>query len=435
MNRRQEEAVTTRLRSTRMIALSLAAITLATTLGAQSKQTAVAGERWIATWATAQQLAPTRLPIGRGDQQPPPAARVPPTLTDQTVRMIAHVSVGGRRVRVRLSNALGKSPLRVGAAHIALRENGASIVASSDRALTFGGRAATTVPPGAVAFSDPVDLVVPKLADVAVSLYLPDDTGLPTIHPDGMHTAYIAQGDATRSTMLNPTATTTAYLWLAGIDVLAPANAATVVAFGDSITDGVGATLDANRAWATLLAARLASSPATDTVSVINVGLSGNRLLREGFGVSALARFDRDVLSFPHVRWMIVLLGINDITFPAIPGMPSTEAVTADDLISGLHQLVERAHTHDIKVAGATIMPVGGVNTYTEPGEATRQAVNRWIRTGGEYDAVIDFDDVVRDPADPKKLRADFDPGDHVHPNDAGNQAMAAAIDPAMFLR
>jgi lysophospholipase L1-like esterase len=367
--------------------------------------------------------------------QPPPAARVPPTVKDQTVRMIAHVSVGGRRVRVRLSNALGKSPLRVGAAHIALRENGASIVAASDRALTFGGRAATTVSPGAVAFSDPVDLVVPKLADVAVSLYLPDDTGSPTIHPDGMHTAFIAQGDATRSTTLNPTATTTAYLWLAGIDVLAPAGATTVVAFGDSITDGVGATLDANRAWATLLAAKLASSRATDTVSVINVGLSGNRLLREGFGVSALARFDRDVLSFPHVGWMIVLLGINDITFPAIPGMPASEGATADDLIAGLHQLVERAHTHGIKVAGATIMPVGGVNTYTEQGEMTRQAVNRWIRTGGAYDAVIDFDAVVRDPADPKKLRAGFDPGDHVHPNDAGNQAMAAAIDPAMFLR
>ena len=151
--------------------------------------------------------------------------------------------------------------------------------------------------------------------------------------------------------------------------------------------------------------------------------------------MSALARFDRDVLSFPHVRWMTVLLGINDITFPAIPGMPPTEAVTADDVIWGLRQLVDRAHTHGIKVAGATIMPVGGVNTYTEGGEGIRQAVNRWIRTSGSYDAVIDFDAAVRDPANAKKLRADFDPGDHVHPNDKGNEAMAAAIDPAVFLR
>ena len=420
------------------IAVSVAVLVVSLAgLQAQRRAAAASADAyWVTTWATAQQIAPTRLPFGRGgEQQPPPAAHVPPTLKDQTVRMIAHTSIGGTRVRIRVSNALDKPPLRIGAAHLALRDNGSTIVAGSDRALTFGGSPSAVVPPGALALSDPVDLAIPSLADVAVSLYLPDDTGAPTVHPDGMHTGYIARGDATGKVTFPADATTTAYLWLAGVDVLAPPTAGTVVAFGDSITDGVGATPDSNRAWPSLLAAKLVSRRSAPGLSVVNVGLSGNRLLRPGFGVSALARVDRDVLSFPNVRWMIVLLGINDITFPAVPGMPPSEAVTADDLTWGLGQLVERAHTHGIKVAGATIMPVGGVNTYTESGENIRQAVNRWIRTSGTYDAVIDFDAVARDPGDPKKLRADFDGGDHVHPNDKGNEAMAAAIDPAMFLK
>jgi lysophospholipase L1-like esterase len=283
--------------------------------------------------------------------------------------------------------------------------------------------------------SDPVDLVVPASSDLAVSLYLPADTGPPTVHPDGVHTAYIASGDATGRAALDATVTTTAYLWLSAIDVLAPAGTGTVVAFGDSITDGVGTTADANRGWASLLAARLAQAPPDRAWAMANAGLSGNRLLRHGFGVSALARFDRDVLSVAGVRWMTVLFGINDITFPAVPGMPSTEAVSADDLIWGLRQIVERAHVHGIRVAGATIMPIEGVSTYTVGGEAIRQTVNQWIRTGGAFDAVLDFDAVVRDPANPRRLRPEFDPGDHVHPNDAGNAAMAAAIDISTFRR
>ena len=422
---------------TRVAIAGLILVAALSSPAAQGNPPASPNERWVTTWATAQQLAPTRVAFGGRSEPPPPPpqARVPSTLKEQTVRMIVRASLGGSRVRVRLSNALEKTPLRIGAAHIALRSQGAAIVPASDCALTFGGRTATIVPPGAVIVSDPVDLVIPKLTDVAVSLYLPEDTGSPTIHPDAMHTAYIAQGNAVGSATLNAAATTTAYLWLSALDVLAPANAAAIVAFGDSITDGVGTTLDKDRAWPSLLAAELSSPASGSAMSVVNVGLSGNRLLRHGFGVSALARFDRDVLSIAGARWMIVLLGINDITFPAVPGMPPTESVTADDLIWGFQQLIERAHMHGIKVAGATIMPVGGVSTYTESGEAIRQSVNRWIRTSGAYDAVIDFDAAVRNPADPTRLRADFDPGDRVHPNDLGNEAMAAAINLSVFRR
>jgi len=322
--------------------------------------------------------------------------------------------------------------LRIGAAHVALHANGPAIVPATDRTLTFGGRTSTNVPPGTMVVSDPVDLMVPPLSDVAVSLYLPDDTGMATVHPDGMHTAYIARGDATGSATLTADATTTAYLWLASVDVLAPATAAAIVAFGDSITDGVGVTLDSNRAWPSLLAEKLATGGPGPAIAVVNAGLSGNRLLRPGFGVSALARFDRDVLAHAGVRWMTVLLGINDITFPAVPGAAPTEAVTADDLIWGFQQIIERAHRHGVKVAGATITPVEGVNTYTETGEAIRQAVNRWIRTSGAFDAVIDFDAAVRDPRHPSRLRAD---SDRVHPNDPGNAAMASAIDASIFSR
>jgi lysophospholipase L1-like esterase len=416
--------------------LAVVLLVAAVTLPAQTKPGPGASEHWVTTWATAQALAPTRLPFGNGEPvQPPPAARVPATLTNQTVRMIAHASLGGRRVRVALSNALEKPTLRVGAAHVALRAKAAAILPASDRALTFGGRTSTVVPPGTMVVSDPVDLTVPALADVAVSLYLPQDTGAPTVHPDGMPTTYIASGDATGAVMMTPTATTTAYLWLASIDVLAPSDTGAVVAFGDSITDGVGATLDTDRAWPSRLAAKLSAGRGLESRSVINLGLSGNRLLRPGFGVSALARFDRDVLGHAGVRWMTVLLGINDITFPAVPGAAPSEAVTADELIWGFQQIIERAHRHGIKVAGATIMPVEGVNTYTAGGEAIRQAVNAWIRTSKAFDAVMDFDAAVRDPAHAGQLRADFDPGDHVHPNDAGNAAMAAAIDVAFFRR
>ncbi len=322
--------------------------------------------------------------------------------------MIVRTSVGGRRVRVQLSNALGNPALTIGAAHIALRQKDAAIVPASDRALTFAGRASFSVPPGALVVSDPVDLDVPKLTDLAISLYLPEDTGPPTVHPLGLHATYIASGDATADATLNPTTTTTAYFWLSGVDILAPSRASAIVAFGDSITDGFGTTANKDQAWPTLLASRLASNKSTSMLSVLNLGISGNRVLRDVAGTNALARFDRDVLARPGVRWMILLEGINDITFSAIPGIPPGQAVTAEDLIWGYRQMIERAHMHGIKVAGATIMPVEGVATYTENGEAVRQAVNQWIRTSGAFDAVIDFDALTRDPANPEEAALGF---------------------------
>ncbi|HTR35866.1 MAG TPA: SGNH/GDSL hydrolase family protein [Bryobacteraceae bacterium] len=348
--------------------------------------------------------------------------------------MIVRTSIGGRRVRVQLSNALGNPALTIGAAHIAIRQKDAAIVPASDRTLTFAGRASFIIPPGALVVSDPVDLDVPKLTDVAISLYLPEDTGPPTMHPLGLHTTYVASGDATADATLNPS-TTTAYFWLSGVEVLAPSKASAIAAFGDSITDGFGTTANKDQAWPTLLASRLASSKSTAMLSVLNLGISGNRVLRDGAGTNALARFDRDVLSRAGVRWMTLLEGINDITFSAIPGIPPGQAVTAEDLIWGYRQIIERAHMHGIKVAGATIMPVEGVPTYTENGETVRQAVNQWIRTSGAFDAVIDFDALMRDPANSKRLRPEFDSGDHVHPNDAGNQAMADVVDLATFLQ
>ena len=306
---------------------------------------------------------------------------------------------------------------------------------ASDRVLTFGGRASLTIPPGALVVSDPVDLDVPKFTNLAISLYLPEDTGPPTVHPLGLHTTYIANGDATADATLNPSTTTTAYFWLSGIDVLAPSSASAIVAFGDSITDGFATTANKDQAWPTLLSTRLASSKSTAMLGVLNLGISGNRVLRDVAGTNALARFDRDALARPGVHWMILLEGINDITFSAIPGIPPGQAVTTEDLIWGYRQIIERAHMHGIKVAGATIMPVEGVTTYSENGESVRQAVNQWIRTSGAFDAIIDFDALTRDSANPKRLRSEFDSGDHVHPNDAGNQAMADAIDLSTFLK
>jgi lysophospholipase L1-like esterase len=389
-------------------------------------------ERWVATWATAQSLA-------RMQPATPPAAAPASAqqslavrgFHDQTVRMIVRTSIGGRRLRVEIANAFGAAPLAVGAAHVAVRSKDSEIVPGSDRTLLFNGKPGCTIGPGVVIFSDPVDLNVPALSDLAVSLYFPGETGPPTIHATGLHTTYISkEGDVTGQPAIPDATTSQSYYYLAAVDVVAPANAALIVAFGDSITDGARSTPDTNHSWPALLAARLHSGKQTLNLAVANLGIGGNRVLRDVTGVSALARLDRDVLSQSGVQWLMVLEGINDIGRGAtVP----TEAVTAEELIGAYKQIIERAHTHGIKVIGCTLTPYEGANYSRPEGEAVREAVNTWIRTGGVYDAVVDFEAATRDPANPKRFRPDLDPGDHLHPNDAGYQAMADAVDLGIF--
>jgi lysophospholipase L1-like esterase len=401
----------------------------------QDRQTPTsAGDRWITTWATAQQLVAPNTgggPPRGGRNNGPEASNLPPGFTDQTVRMIARVSAGGRKIRVELSNMLNARPLDVGEAHVAVHKGGGEIVEATDRVLSFGGSRAFTIQPGVPVVSDPIDLEVAPLSDLAVSLYLPRDSGAPTSHTIGLHTAYISKGNVVGSRSMPEPATMFAYAWLAAIDVTAPRDAFTIVAFGDSITDGYATTRDANKAWPTLLARRLNANKATQYVAVANQGISGNQVLRDGAGLSALSRLERDVLSRPGVEWVILLEGINDINIRGRADGPN--ALTTEELIWGYRQIIERCHAHGIKVMGATIMPEEGVPTASERGEKIRIEANQWIRTKGNFDAVVDFDLVVRDAASPTRIRQAFDPGDHIHPNDAGNQAMADAFDLKVF--
>lgn len=395
-----------------------------------------ASEHWVPTWGTA--LSPAQPPAAPGvvGQPVPTARQALGGFNKQTIRMIVPVSIGGQRVRVQFSNAHSSAPLTIGAAHVALHGKESAIVSGSDRTLLFGGRAGVALAPGATAISDPVDLEVPALGELAVSVYVPGATGAPSVHGTGLHTTYISkQGDETGHPVLDDAATTQAWYWLSSVYVPAPANAATVVAFGDSITDGFRSTPDANASWPSRLARRLLANPATANIAVVNQGISGNRLLRDGAGVNALARFDEGVLSQPAVTWVILLEGINDIGRATGPAAVPADAATTEDLIGAMRQFVEQAHLRGIRVMGGTMTPYAGAAYYSEKGEAIRDAVNEWILKNGFFDAVIDFNAVVRDPEHPLQYRPDFDSGDHLHPNDAGYRAMADAVDIAVFAR
>jgi len=406
--------------------VAMAALAAAAMLPAQSGL-----DTWVTTWTTAQQLVAPTGPPRPARQKGPEASNLPASLADQTVRMVAHVSVGGRRVRVELSNMLNAPPLEIGAAHLAVAKGGGEIADGTDRVLKFGRSASFTIPAGAIALSDPVDLEVVPLSDLAVSLYLPRDTGAPANHTVGLHTGYISKGNVAGSRNMPDPTNMFAYVWLAGIDVAAPRDASTVVALGDSITDGYATTRDANMAWPTLLAKRLKENKSTQHVAVVNQGISGNQVLRDGAGISALARLDRDILTRPGVKWVILLEGINDINIRTRPG--GANPLTADELIGGYRQIIERCHAQGIRVIGATLTPAEGVPTYSEHGEEVRVAANRWIRTKGNFDAVVDLDAVLRDTQRPARLKAEADSGDHIHPNDGGNQTMANAFDLGVF--
>jgi lysophospholipase L1-like esterase len=346
--------------------------------------------------------------------------------------MIARTTIGGRRVRVEFSNAFGSTALAIGAAHVALHDKESGIVAGSDHALMFNGKPKAWIPPGATEISDAVNLDAPAGSDLAISIYLPEDTKVDTMHSVGLHSTYVAKGDVTGQVTMAEATMSQAYYFITNIDVAAAPDAAAIVTFGDSITDGATSTPNTDRSWPSFLARRLAANGGGN-IAVLNQGISGNRLLRDGAGINALARFDRDVLAQPGVKWMTILEGINDIGLGLREGAATEDAVTADDLNGALKQLIDRAHAHGIKVIGCTLTPFEGAIYYSEAGEQIREAVNQWIRTGGAFDAVIDFDAITRDPDHPKQIRPAYNISDHLHPNDAGYQAMADAIDLSLF--
>lgn len=426
--------------------IRLLVILFSASLAAFGQNGGSSGQHWIATWVAAQQQ-PRTPPAAQAAASKKATARPAPPIAfnHQTVRMIVHTSIGGKRVRIQLSNTFGTAPLAVGAAHIALHGKESAIVPGSDRALMFNGKPSCLIPAAATMVSDPVDLDVPAQGDLAVSVYVPGDTGPATTHSLGLHTTFISkQGDATGEPALADTITSLSWYWLSSVDVLAPAQTAAIMTMGDSITDGYNSTPNTDSSWPSFLARRLAAKNTTSNLALLNQGISGNRLLRDQIGPNALSRLERDVLSQPGVKWLLVLEGINDIgsafgngalsgAFGPKPTPPPTEEAMTEDLIGAYRQIIGRAHDHGIKVAGGTLTPYEGAAYYSESGNKVRQAVNRWIRTGGAFDAVIDFDAVTGDPEHTNRFRPALDSGDHLHPGDAGYKAMAEAIDLSMF--
>lgn len=383
---------------------------------------------WVGSWAASQQVPE------------PQNALAPADLHDATLRQVVRLSAGGNRIRLRLSNAFGTQPLVIDNVHVAhaLSAAGARIDPASDRPVTFNGLASVTIPAGASYLSDPVAMAAAPLAVLAVSLHLPEAPDRQTGHPGSRSTSYLVHGNQSAAADLANAQKVEHWYQLAGIEVEAPAAAGAVVTLGDSITDGHGATTNGNDRWPDRLAERLQATPATRGLSVLNQGIGGNRLLLDGLGPNALARFDRDILAQPGVRTVVVLEGVNDLgTFTRdAPASPEGHAALVAQLIGAYRQIVERAHAQGVKVIGATILPYGG-NGYYHPdaaNEADRQAINRWIREPGHFDGVVDFDRVTRDPAYPDHLRPDFDSGDHLHPSPKGYKAMADAV-PLALLR
>jgi len=397
-------------------------------LCAAAESAAQKQSRWVGSWATSQQLAEPKNSLTADD------------LNDVTLRQIVHLSIGGSELRVHLSNRFGTAPLRFARVHIAKAASPASdkIVAESDKALSFSGRPDITIPAGADYLSDPVPFSAPALSDVAITLRAEALPAEQTGHPGSRANSYLAHGDLVAAPELSNSKRVEHWYFIAGIDVEAPNTAASIVTLGDSITDGHGATTDGNDRWPDVLAKRLETSNRSKRqLAVLNHGIGGNRLLNPGLGPDALARFDHDVLAQAGVKYLIVLEGINDIgTLTRDSDVSDREhEMLVRRLIAAYEQIITRAHTHGIKVIGATILAfVGG--EYYHPGpktEADRKAVNEWIRAPGHFDAVVDLDRVTRDPQHPDRLLPAFDCGDHLHPSPAGYRAMAEAIPLSLF--
>jgi lysophospholipase L1-like esterase len=383
--------------------------------------------RWVGAWAASQQIPETRNEAPAAD------------LTDATVRQVVRLTAGGPRLRVRLSNAFGTAPLVFSAVHVA-RPMGlgtARIDPATDRAVTFNGLAEVTVPAGADYLSDPVELPVVALSSLAVSFHLPQAPAVQTSHPGSRTTSYFARGSQVAAADLPGARTIVHWYQLSGVDVPAGPKSAAVVTLGDSITDGSGTGPDRNDRWSDVLADRLQASPATRHLSVLNHGIGGNRMLLDGLGPNVLARFDRDVLAQTGVRYLVLLEGVNDLgtlTRDA-PATPDAHAALVQRMIGAYQQVVARARAHGIKAIGATITPYGASGYYHPDAlnEADRQALNRWIRTPGNFDAVIDFDAAIRDPARPERMAAAYDSGDGLHPSLAGYRKMAESVPLELF--
>ena len=396
----------------------LPALLFAATLVPQPAAAQNNASHWVGTWATSPVAATNTGPYGANDA---------------TYREIVHVSLGGQRVRVILTNEFGTEPLTIGAASAALSTGASGI--DSATPLTFGGHSSITIPAGALAVSDPADLKLPAFADLAVSLFIPTQTiEHVTLHNFANQTSYKARGNNVTAASLNTPTEITDWSFLKGVDVLAPANAAAIVTFGDSITDGALSTRDANARWPDVLARRLQADNKTAELGVLNQGIGGNRILHDGTGPNALARFDRDVLAQAGVKYLVILEGINDIGHAADPVQPY-DVITAADLIQAYSQMITRAHTHGIKVFGATLTPYVGAKYSSPAGEAIREALNQWIRTTKELDGVIDFEKATQDPANPNVYAPGADSPDHLHPRDAGYKLMGNAIDLNLFTK
>lgn len=406
------------------VVLCAACMAAAALAGARAKP-APAGS-WVGSWASSQQI-------------PEPANALPPAqLQDATLRQIVHLTLGGRELRIRLSNAFGTEPLTILAAHVArpVSKAAGSIDAATDRGLTFGGSTSVTIPAGADYYSDPVAFEAPALSDLAITLYLEVPPQRQTGHPGARETSFLVHGNHVADATLPASAITVSHWYfISGVDV--SAYGAAIVTLGDSLTDGHGTSDNTDTRWPDDLARRLASSPATRDLGVLNVGTGGNRLLLDGLGPNALARFDRDVLSQAGVRYLIVLEGINDLGSATrlAPISAAQRTVLVHRMIGAYEQIVLRAHEHGITVIAGTITPDGGSDYYhpSPADDADREAVNTWIRQPGHFDAVVDFDRVVRDPEHPGRLLPAYDCGDHLHPSPAGYRAMAAAIPLQLF--
>ena len=387
---------------------------------------------WIATWATSPQSG-----------TPNPHERLL-NVDNQTARERVRVSIGGNQIRLRFSNEFGSSPLLIGAATVAIPTDASTIKEESIQNVTFEGRKSIEIPAGAPVVSDPISFPLTPGAEISISIYFPKRLTTPTLHAFAFKHAVVSQhGDFTHEKKIDPAALSTASISVTGVLVAAQPSNRLVVAFGDSITDGDGSTVDADNNWPNNLIRRIAKKSKDSTLAVVNEGIVGNRLLSDAdvFGVSALARFDRDALVLPGVTHIVLLEGINDIGFAGakMDGQylaDPAETRSAQDIINAYRQLISRAHARGIKVIGATITPCEGVDIpgyYSETKETVRETVNKWIRTSGAFDGIIDFDAVVRDPDHPTRLLPKFASKDHLHPNDAGYKAMADSIDLNLF--